>query len=343
MNKIGLALVSVTALIAVGCGAGKSEDKKFGLTELYFGSYPQSEVKDSDLREKLTELAGELPEEGKEKCGKWQSYEYRISGEVAHFMWHAEVEEDGARYRGVYFTSYRPCYTSNESLEDNTYQIDNGYTVNNVYWFKYEPILWDILEKDGDEEAFVMSRRVLDSQPFYKSANREPHEAEGALVYENNWAHSDLRKFANGDFFDAAFTTKEKPAILPTTIDNSAASTGFVPNEYACIDTTDRIFPLSYKEATNPEYGFNEYNTTYDIARRKHASDYAKCMGVVVYYADESDYDDLSVWWLRSPDGAEPNYVGDVYYVGAIYAYATNFTSLGFLPAARFSLVEAQG
>ncbi|MCF0113210.1 MAG: InlB B-repeat-containing protein, partial [Bacilli bacterium] len=103
----------------------------------YFGSYPQTEVTDSGLIAALNSAAGTLPTAGNATVGNWTSYNYYIFSSVSHFMWHADIEHaDGNKYRGVYFTSYRPYYTTYSSSASNSYQDDNGYNTNTVYWFK---------------------------------------------------------------------------------------------------------------------------------------------------------------------------------------------------------------
>ena len=81
-----------------------------------------------------------------------------------------------------------------------------------------------------------------------------------------------------------------------TELDNSAYSTGYDSNPYACEDTNDKIFLLSYREATNIDYGFNNDGDFNDLERRKIASDYSRATGA---WVNDSGY---GVWWLRSPD-----------------------------------------
>ena len=77
---------------------------------------------------------------------------------------------------------------------------------------------------------------------------------------------------------------------------------------------------------------------SYDDARKKKSTDYAKCMGIFVYVSEGSDWDGNSVWWLRSPGVENTWYASDVYYIGSIYAYFVSFTSMGFLPASYIKI-----
>ena len=75
---------------------------------------------------------------------------------------------------------------------------DNGYAVNTIYWFKFEPIKRRVLDQ---KSGFVMSELILDSQPY----NNVVLES-GA----NDWAKSFIRKWLNNEFYSIAFTTEKK-------------------------------------------------------------------------------------------------------------------------------------
>ncbi len=62
-----------------------------------------------------------------------------------NWMKYADFTYNGTKYRAVTFSQYRPVWTSELSSSDNSEQYDNGYTPNNIYYFKYEPLKWRIL------------------------------------------------------------------------------------------------------------------------------------------------------------------------------------------------------
>lgn len=134
-----------------------------------------------------------------------------------------------------------------------------------------------------------MADLVLDSQDYHYS--RDERTIGGSTVYANNYKESHIRSWLNDNFYNTAFTAAEKARIQPTTVDNSAASTGYSSNTYACANTSDKVFLLSYAEATSATYGLS--TTT---ARQLKPSAYAKSQGV---YTDTSNGN--SLWWLRSP------------------------------------------
>ena len=70
-------------------------------------------------------------------------------------------------------------------------------------------------------------------------------------------------------------------------------------NPYACENTSDKIFLLSYEEVTNSAYGFATDYSEYDTARRMQTSDYTRATGAWMFTSDS--YCGNGWWWLRSP------------------------------------------
>lgn len=298
--------------------------------KITFGYYPQAEVTDATLIATLSSMAGALPTSKNSQA--WTSYGYYVGGKTENFMWYIDVFQGGEKYRGVYFTSYRPYETSDTlTFTASTFQDDNGYLVNTVYWFKYEPISWTILSEDTkNETALILCDLIIDSQAY-----QDKYDVEGDEYYNtstgvpsgtsaNNYAHSTIRKWLNETFYNTAFTELQKEIIATTTVDNSAASADNISNCYACEDTEDKIFLLSVKEAINSEYGFAK-TLTEDSARRKNITDYAKSQGART--CREDPYKGNIFWWLRSPTGYYSHYTYLVDYSGVInskyYIYST--------------------
>lgn len=286
-----------------------------------FGMYPQTEVTDSTLVSTLNSLAGTKPTSS--NSYNWTSYGYYISGSVSNYMWYVDV---GEMYRGVYFTSYRPYFTTDSSSTDNTDQDDNGYTTSNIYWFKYEPISWTILN-ESNGTALILCDMIIDSQEYYPSTGS--HTVNGATVYANNYEYSTIRKWLNETFYNTAFNDLQKEIILTTTVDNSVASTGKSTNLYACEDTEDKVFLLSYKELTT-------YLTTND-SRMKKTTDYAQSQGA--YTSTSSSYLGNGSWWLRSPGGSNSGFARTVNYDGCVnYNNYVYFTGGVVVPALQIQL-----
>ncbi|MBR2481093.1 MAG: hypothetical protein IKB56_07315, partial [Clostridia bacterium] len=205
---------------------------------------------------------------------------------------------DGEKYRGVYFTSYRPYHTTIASSSSRSYQDDNGYSTGNVYWFKYEPIKWRILS-EGSGKALILAELILDSQEFYPSTNSRTEN--GTTIYANNWEYSTIRKWLNETFYNVAFNDLQKALIVATELNNKTTAPDGSSNSYATCqnNTTDKVFLLSYKDILNTFYGFSFSSSNYDTARRKQTSDYAQVQGAST--STSSSYLGTGYWWLRSP------------------------------------------
>ncbi len=258
----------------------KSEDG----SKIYFGEYPQSEVKEAATVAALTEKAGVLPSE--EDWGEWTSYGYYYGGEVTDYMWYIDVELNGSKYRGVYFTLERNYKTGSKIL---SYQDDNGYLTETVYWFRFEPIEWRVL-KSEDGKAFLMANIILDGGQYYHSYDERTQDGE--TVYPNNYRESDIRTWLTENFYETAFDSAAQAIIETTTVDNRAGT----DNPYACEDTQDKVFLLSSDDVVNETYGFAPSGDP-DVSRQLQATDYAKAQGI-----QPKDDTACFSWWLRTPE-----------------------------------------
>ena len=258
---------------------------------VYFGSYPQREVVDTDLKSTLFSKVGKTPTES--NPNGWTSYGYYSNGNtIESFMWYIDIENGSDKYRGVYFSKYRPNSTNAAFVADpsqHSNQYKNKYYTNTIYWFKYEPIEWTIVkENTTNGTALLICNTVLDVQAYNNASN------------SNNYLYSTVRAWLNEVFYKTAFDTLQREIILTTAVDNSAASTNIQNNPYASANTDDKVFLPSYADAINAEYGFNS-NTD----RMKKASPYARSQGL--YNPGEtSAYLDYGWWWTRSPDTYAP-------------------------------------
>lgn len=299
-----------------------------------YGRYPQSKVTDQSLINSLNTLSGDLPTKDDKK--NWTSYKYYISeSKDTDFMWYIDIDNDNDGiydYRGVYFTDYRPYYTSFISRKDYSCQFENGYETGNRYWFKYEPITWRILSI-SDNDKHLMSNVILDSQEYFHLAesdvkrSRTDYQGHAASeVYDNNYQYSNLRNFLNVSFYNSAFSDEEKSNIKVTTVNNKAETTYSDPNPYACDDTEDKIYALSYSEANALALNDRLYKAT----------DYAKAQGI---YCNNLSSNGCSYWWLRSPFISYSYSVSHIYSDGHLYLdHNVRYTSDGVVPVMHISL-----
>lgn len=248
-----------------------------------FGSYPQSKVTDSSLVSALNSVSK-----------NWVSYGY-YSGDGSYgsmkpgdWMKYADFAYNGTKYRAVIFSQYRPYSTCGVSSFDNSSQDDNGYIPNNIYYFKYEPLKWRVLDPSTglvlcesiiDSQAYSNTIYIYGTDPYHSSWNAYWNDAE-YTHYANDYATSSIRAWLNNDFYNTAFSSSQRASILTSELDNRAYSTSF--SKFDSETTYDKVFLLSWSEMQNTAYGFPAH-TDSSSARRAKGTDYAKCQGFVVF------------------------------------------------------------
>lgn len=344
MKRIFTVILAVCMLLSIAPVTMAADTADGGYQKgdiIEFGSYPQSKVTNPRI---ISALDGFLTDD------VWVSYDYYIGTDTefdgkmtsSDYMKYADLELNGEKYRAVRFSQYRPRVTCLTSSETNSYQDNNGYYLNTTYFFKYEPLTWTVLDP---EEGFVMSNIAIDAQAFENFSYYDPDSYDSALgqrVYNskdckylaNDWSKSSLREWLNKDFYNTAFTAEEKAQIGKTYLDNNNP---FSP-KYDCAGTFDKIFTISFYDAINSDYGFDEDGSSSDFARIKPATDYAMCQGadVVSYTGGNIPY-----WWLRTTGfygtfafGVAPG--GWIVSSGSGY-YNVNRTDNAVVPAFKFN------
>ena len=316
-----------------------------------YGNYPQSRLDEREDANLISALNSLVPQDNK----LWDSYGY-YSGtdedfdgqmESKDYMRYKDVVYEGNKYRAVVFDTYRPAHTDNESTETSfSYQNNNiggnknKYTINTVYWFKFEPIEWRVLDP---LTGLAMCTSAIDSQAYnnyilWFDVNGDGDWDEDDLnygdkdqtYYANDYENSSIRKWLNEDFYNTAFTYEQRCNIKSTEI-----------SEFSL---TDKVFLLSLDEVNSSEYGFNTGNTVIDkISHFMKSSDYARCQGCKMYnFSNDqaSDYYGNCPWWLRSPNcDTEATRAYDEY--GRYSDYVVSQTYLGVVPAICLSNIES--
>ena len=295
-----------------------------------FGSYPQSKVTDSATISALDSV---------EK--NWKSYNY-YSGTgdswdgnmtSSDYMKYADFLYGGEKYRAVTFSEYRP-YCTGYTHSHTSFQEDNGYYfTNNVYYFKYEPLKWRVLDAST---GLIVCDSAIDSQPYNNYilyADSNGWGDSNKTHYASNWEYSSLRAWLNNEFYNTAFSKTQQDRIKELTRENKSTH----DSKYDSNPTSDKITLLSYDEVSNTSYGFSSANS-YDTARYRKGTDYAKCQGLAV--STSSSYSGNSFWWLRSPGHS----LGASAVGGGGWAYGNNYvdnTSSGIVPALNLTLSTA--
>ena len=147
---------------------------------------------------------------------------------------------------------------------------------------------------------------IIDSQEYqnsyYSSGNNYYTDSNNAPsgTYVNNYQYSTIRNWLNDTFYETAFNEMQKEIIIQTTVDKSASTTNSDSNVYACENTCDKVWLMSYQDVLNTEYGFKD-NIEESVARQKRVTAYAQSQGASMYSGSTSAYVGNGVWWLRSP------------------------------------------
>ena len=262
---------------------------------IYFGSYPQSEITYAD---------GNI-------------YNQLRSASESQWNSNNDIEIGGIKYRRLKGEDTLFHMSGSTSF----YDWKDDYTT--YHYFKYEPIKWRVLNKNGND-LFLLADIVLDTQQY---------DTEGWLILR--WENSTVRSWLNGydasknkmekdytskNFIHSAFSKAEQTAIKTTNL---------VTNEFGDeYNTKDQIFLLSKSDVYDTEEaqnnGFLKERDAYDEARRSYCSTYAYAMGA---YRTKSYYSDENInWWLRSP-GREGNRRMGVDQQGAVYDWGNGATS----------------
>ena len=219
-------------------------------------------------------------------------------------------------YRGEYYAKV------SATPYDSDYTFDNGTPIveDTTYWFKCEPITWNVLPNTNGE--YILSSVLLDVHCYYdfESAVYEYDEyrtINNKKCYRKNYEYSDIRSWLNNEFYNSDFALG-KSHIQTTTVDNSASTTFSDENSYASEETTkDNVFLPSYKDYTNGSYGFSAPDNPDDARRCCKTTDWARARGAwydTRYWPYNGDY------WTRSPSSEEYDVVSSVAYTGWVKA-----------------------
>ena len=218
-------------------------------------------------------------------------------------------------YRGEYYaklsaTPYRSFYTF-----DNETTIQQGAT----YWFKCEPITWNILS-NSDGEYYILSSVLLDARRYGNGSN--------------NYEDSEIRSFLNNDFYNLAFTLGNSH-IQTTTVNNSASTTDSIENPYACEETKDNVFLPSYQDYINSSYGFSTSTNSTDTRYCK-TTDWARARGTRCYLSEP--YLNYGYYWTRSPNSGNSSVAWYVGNDGTLYGNNVNDVDRSVRPALTINI-----
>ena len=198
------------------------------------------------------------------------------------------------------------------------------YAVRKQQYFLFEPIKWRILERKGGE-ALLVSDSLLDAHRYNKDyyGIKDRH-------FANNYARSEIREWLDNDFYKTAFALGDDRA-LATKVDNSAATTDSpIKNDFACENTLDKVFLLSYQDYQDKAYGFTD-----NASRECTLTDYAAARG-----ASKDSGNSNGWYWTRSPYSHDSHTALGVRIDGDLSGYFVHASASGVRPSLRIKLAE---
>ena len=294
------AIIMVAALMPLSAFAEEGTTYQVG-DHIEFGNYPQTLETDEEILALLDSMDKD-----------WISYNYysgtglsedgKMSPSDYMFYCDLDTNDDGLRdYRAVRIDDYRSFNTGDYHNINNSFQDDNGYTAGNVYYFRFEPISWRILDPT---EGLILTEQLIDNQAYNNFVLRSGTVTEDGSVakwgdaemtfYANDYYNSSVRQWLNDDFYNTAFnSTQVKNISKDIALNNNCYDSSLL--QYNSQSCKDKIFPLSYDEVKNSRYGFDSSELASDVNRTAYGTDYAKAQGLCLLYGDSSG------WLLRSP------------------------------------------
>ena len=233
-----------------------------------YGLCPQTRVKDDSVLTELNALT-------KQETNGWYLYNNEYYAKTT-----------GIKYSG---------------FEDNT-TIENGKT----YWFKCEPITWEILSNNNGE-YLLLSSILVDAHRFNERYYEKGpdglincYNSQGISHY--NYEYSEIRSWLNNEFYDSAFAL-DSSFVLTTIIDNSSNvmlynSNSVNPvktdNTRLCNNTEDKVFLLNDQD-------YQDYGFTKNSQRRCRATDWVAARGGSVNIYPTSNHEQIYAgdYWTR--------------------------------------------
>ena len=288
---------------------------------VYFGSYPQSEVtsKDGSIYNSLKNATG------------WDE--------------NNDITIGGTKYRRL--KGEDATYAASD--EKGQYDWNNSYKT--YHYFKYEPIKWRVLNRNGND-ALLLADVALDDQKYNTNYEDVTWETSSMRSWLNGYGASvnqPKTDYSKKNFINSAFTSTQRSAIKTTSVVNN----NNIDYETAGgNNTSDKVFLLSESEVYNTDtaagYGFVKDDDTNDEARRSRCSTYAYAMGTWRYYDTDTEhtkskYNGNIWWWVGSP-GYDSDDVAYVDYDGGWVDWLGNHVDSsdgGVRPALHLNLASA--
>ena len=276
----------------------------------YLGSYPQKLVTDETIINALDITLDDSPSKLSEG---WSSYQKYFSSEKTDYLLYKDIEFNSEKYRAIYITKNRQ--SSAQDMTGVSKQAKNGYFTNKIYYFKFEPLRWKILETN-ENNYLAICDLIIDASELNRTLNDQI--INGNRIYSNNFAYSTYKnEELDGRVYNWIFNDSEKDLILDSYCDDTTSRL-FKNNDDAMYRS--KLFLASLDEGDK-----------YNLRNGVNYTDYAISQGIST---------SSKVWWSRTAD--YKNHYGENHPFCHIFLNdATNTqwvtdTEYGIRPMARF-------
>ena len=208
-------------------------------------------------------------------------------------MRYIDVEVEGQKYRGVYIgmgyeydgktgyaASYRPTCTGYTTDVANSVQKTNGYTSLNIYWFKYEPLTWEIIDSARN---LAVCTTLIDSQPYNNFIYRGNNMDDETFVIKEDEEKGSYHSTYN------YFTDSPYEAVTPSTFQQIIDLLD-PPDPENFSDDYDRALASDYSGSSIREWLNSDfYNTAFsDDDKAKIGTAVVKNSGYYTLTGDEN-------------------------------------------------------
>ena len=211
-------------------------------------------------------------------------------------------------YEGDYYAKW----ITNDQCEGSVFNDGSSIQVGATYWFKCEPITWNVLHTRGLTIAYkyVVSSKLLDAHCYNSSLT--------SIV--SNYKTSEIRAWLLNDFYSSAFALNDDYVeTAPIPMSDECATWSFDPKGSETIPyLEDKVFFPSRRDYCSSEYGFNTNASDGSVGRYCQTTEWARARGARYTVVQGGDYplyngaywtrsgnvDDSAYVWYVNPDGA---------------------------------------
>ena len=231
--------------------------------------------------------------------------------------------QESEKLNGYYFLNgdyYEKETSIVPSGEDGYASFDDGVKIygKTVYWFKCEPIKWNVLSSEYAPTYSLVSDVLLDVHRY-----NESYEGQKNGYYANSYENSEIRSWLNKDFYWKAFVF-DRSGLNETYYDDTKESTGLdtrIDNPYVSgTSLSDKVYLQSG----------SDISSTGDPC---YMSDWTKAAG-----CDFVWYNPIGNHWTRSPSYNGSNLVLAADYTKSIVGTSVAASDVGVRPCISLTL-----